>query len=207
MTVVWVVTAFAPLNALLLVLLLELSFDGCEGGVGGLGAAGTPTAGTPTGSECCGWLLCWTGCDTCAFVTLSRTTGFAVPFTTSDNLLSNTSLLEEDEEFWKKVKTRKWFQLVKQESVGYLRGIWQKNTGNCNFNSRKNKTVTCSLYILLALGLAMEGMSLFLDQTESQQQTSPWKAAVSAIASRKNLQSIHTHIPIFLEILQLLCSY
>lgn len=27
----------------------------------------------------------------------SRTIGFAVPFTTSDNLLSNTSLLEDEE--------------------------------------------------------------------------------------------------------------
>lgn len=44
--------ALAPFNALLLQLLLELSFGGCEGGVGGLGLAGTPT-----GSECCGWLL------------------------------------------------------------------------------------------------------------------------------------------------------
>lgn len=52
-TAVGVEPALAPFNALLLQLLLELSFGGCEGGVGGLGFAGTPT-----GSECCDWLLC-----------------------------------------------------------------------------------------------------------------------------------------------------
>lgn len=52
-TAVGVEPALAPFNALLLQLLLELSFGGCVGGVGGLGFAGTPT-----GSECCDWLLC-----------------------------------------------------------------------------------------------------------------------------------------------------